>query len=281
VRQAPHHRRARPRRAQVSKSPEHRPNYMNLVATTNTPDAGLPVGEDRRWTFFRVSRRRVGDHAYFARLHAACADDAVARAFYDALMARPNVDARFGPAHSSSADGQAARPLTAHYLACRRAHLPPARRFLSALIHARAYCSTRDSEEDRHRSGGSLAVVRAADLYQDYVRYLADAGLGRTPSFIAFGLDLAQLMLPLSAPQAAPRQAADEQEGGHKKKKRRSGAAAVEERPGIEAGAALDRTRRADGYHYRFHYPRLRALLGAEYDPDAFLLRPPAGATPL
>jgi prolipoprotein diacylglyceryl transferase len=34
------------------------------------------------------------------------------------------------------------------------------------------------------------------------------------------------------------------------------------------------------GYHYRFHYARLRALLGAEYDPDAFLLRPPTGATP-
>ena len=284
---------ARVRVERKFQSPEHRPNYMNLVATTNTPDAGLPVGEDRRWTFFRVSRRRVGDHAYFARLHAACADDAVARAFYDALMARPNVDARFGPAHSSSADGQAARPLTAHYLACRRAHLPPARRFLSALIHARAYCA------NLHHDRYALAVVRAADLYQDYVRYLADAGLGAPPSFVVFGLDLAQLMPtpkqraqpqqhqpqpPHQAPQAEGAEGAEEPQ----KKKRRKKTNAddpdhnggSEARPRIEEGAAVDRIRHRDGYHYRFHYARLRALLGAEYDPDAFLLRPPTGAVP-
>ena len=286
---------ARVRVERKFQSPEHRPNYMNLVATTNTPDAGLPVGEDRRWTFFRVSRRRVGDHAYFARLHAACADDAVARAFYDALMARPNVAARFGAAHSDSADGQASRPLTAHYLICRRAHLPPSRRFLSALIHARAYCA--NMHQDRY----ALAVVRAADLYQDYVRYLADAGLGAPPSFVVFGLDLAQLMPTPKRAQPQPHQHQPQQpqpphqaqaegvEGAEepKKKKRRTKNADDPDhggsegaRPRIEEGAAVDRIRHRDGYHYRFHYARLRALLGAEYDPDAFLLRPPTGATP-
>lgn len=280
---------ARVRVERKFQSPEHRPNYMNLVATTNTPDAGLPVGEDRRWTFFRVSRRRVGDHAYFARLHAACADDAVARAFYDALMARPNVSARFGAAHSDSADGQASRPLTAHYLICRRAHLPPSRRFLSALIHARAYCAN-----SLHHDRYALAVVRAADLYQDYVRYLADAGLGAPPSFVVFGLDLAQLMptpkqraQPQHQPQQAPPQAEGAESEEPKKKKRRTKNADDPDhngsegaRPRIEEGAAVDRIRHRDGYHYRFHYARLRALLGAEYDPDAFLLRPPTGATP-
>ena len=263
---------ARVRVERKFQAPEHRPNYVNLVATTNSPDAGLPVGGDRRWTFFRVSRRRVGDRAYFARLHAACADDAVARAFYEALLARPNVDARFGPADDATADGQAARPLTAHYLACRRAALPPARRFLSALINARAYCPS----DDTPGQGPALAAVRAADLYQDYVRYLADAGLGRAVSFVAFGLDLGQLMEPApAAPQPAEPPAERAEEDAPKKKKRRRGERAV-----IEAGAALDRLRRGDGYHYRFHYGRLRALLADEYDPDAFLLRPPAGAAP-
>ena len=255
---------ARVRVERKFQAPEHRPNYVNLVATSNTPDAGLPVGDDRRWTFFRVSPRRVGDRAYFARLHAACADDAVARAFYDALLARPGVEARFGPAFGQQGDGQAARPLTDHYLACRRAAIPPARRFLSALIHARAYCAA----EGGSASEG-IAVVRAADLYRDYVQYLADAGLGRAPSVVAFGLELAQFMV-MPAPQAQEAQ----EEASKKRKRRRQDA----ELP-IEAGAAIDRVRQSDGYHYRFHYRRLRALLAADYAPDAFLLRAPsAGA---
>jgi hypothetical protein len=88
-------------------------------------------------------------------------------------------------------------------------------------------------------------------------------------------------------PQQAPPQAQEGEEEPKKKKRRKKTNAddpdhngGSEARPRIEEGAAVDRIRHRDGYHYRFHYARLRALLGAEYDPDAFLLRPPTGAAP-
>ena len=208
------------------------PNYSNLIATTNTPDGGLNLPpDDRRWAILRVSSERVGDHEYFARLHAACGSDVVARAFYDALMRR-DVSARFGATSSGGAGGgaaaatntnnatcgQAARPITEHYRACVRAGISHTRRFLAAIIHARAYAhpaafsSTSSSRKDAAAALPPPSVL-AADLYRDYCHFVTDArlpmmigGSGSSSSvgagggsFFAFADELAQLMTPSSS----------------------------------------------------------------------------------
>jgi hypothetical protein len=253
--------------------PVVRPNYANLFATTNTSDGGLGLTpDDRRWALLKVSGRRIGDHAYFARLHAACGDDAVARAFYDALMAR-DITRAFGPL-DSNANGQAARPITAHHRACVRAAIAPARRFLCALIHARAYTLIQ----------GAPASVLAADLYRDYCHFVADARLAPGPeNFYAFGDALAQLMLARAAapaPSSSAEEAQQQKEGektdktGRKRRRQHNDEDAA---PRIDQdGAALERRRCNQGFYYRFDYARLRALLLAigEYDPAAFPLRP-------
>ena len=246
-------------------APASKPNYANLLLTSNSPDAGLRLpADDRRWVILRVASDRVGDHAYFDALHAALAAPDAPRAFYDALMRR-DVAPAFGPPQGN-ANGQAARPITEHYLACRRAAIPAPRRFLSALINQRAYVVV----------ALGAASVPSQSLYQDYVHYLADAGLGRALSAVAFAAELAQLMPP--APRFAD--AASDDAVGQKRKKRRT---AIDPRtPSLEEGAAIERRRCASGFVFRFDYARLRALLGAagEYDPDAFLMRPPSHGAP-
>ena len=205
------------------------PNYSNLIATTNTPDGGLNLPpDDRRWAILRVSSERVGDHEYFARLHAACGSDVVARAFYDALMRR-DVSARFGATSSgggasaaatntnNATCGQAARPITEHYRACVRAGISHTRRFLAAIIHARAYAHPAAFSSTSSRKDAAAALpppsVLAADLYRDYCHFVTDArlpmmigGSGSSSSvgagggsFFAFADELAQLMTPSSS----------------------------------------------------------------------------------
>jgi hypothetical protein len=210
------------------------PNYSNLIATTNTPDGGLNLPpDDRRWAILRVSSERVGDHEYFARLHAACGSDVVARAFYDALMRR-DVSARFGATSvvvassggggaaaatntNNATCGQAARPITEHYRACVRAGISHTRRFLAAIIHARAYAHPAAFSSSSSRKDAAAALpppsVLAADLYRDYCHFVTDARLpmmigGSSSSssvgagggsFFAFADELAQLMTPSSS----------------------------------------------------------------------------------
>ena len=125
------------------------PNYANLVLTTNgVCPIHLPAF-DRRFVLFHVSPARVGDHAYFDRLHRTLADPAVARAFYDFLLARPvsPEDALF----------QKTRPLTQYYLDCRARAIDPAKCFLSAIVNQRPYTE-----------------VFASDLYADYLGFVRD-----------------------------------------------------------------------------------------------------------
>ena len=64
-------------------------NLVNLVGTSNDKAPFFVSRYERRLTLFNVSSSRVGDHAYFERLHTqALENDVVNRAFYDLLMAR-------------------------------------------------------------------------------------------------------------------------------------------------------------------------------------------------
>lgn len=140
------------------------PNFVNLVMTTNGAcPVKLPPAE-RRFCVFRASGRRVGDAAYFVRLHATLKRAGVARAFYDALCARDV--SRFG----SDGDLQTGRPLTAYYRACAQRAIDPLRRFLAACAHAGAYASPYCER---------APAVRAGLLYADYLAFFADTGAAR------------------------------------------------------------------------------------------------------
>ena len=137
-------------------------NYVNLFITTNEDLGAVALdAADRRFVCYRASAHRKHDAAYFDALYA-CLDQAhAARVVYDFLMARP--------------PGRGGRPLTEFYKLCVRQSISPLGRFMSAVVHARAY---------RLRDEG---LVRVGQLYSDYRQFCADGRLAQVtrPAFTA------------------------------------------------------------------------------------------------
>ena len=118
---------------------------MNLVITTNEAlDAVALDAADRRFVCYRCAEPRRAD--CFARL---C--KVALRVIYDWLMARPVEQLR------------ERRPRTEFYKHCLRQSISPLGRFMSAVVNARAYNSSRVG-----------AMVRVGQLHDDYMRYVRD-----------------------------------------------------------------------------------------------------------
>lgn len=108
------------------------------IATSSNHEVPVKVdADDRRCLLLRASGARIGDAAYFADLHAACADPRVARAYFDALAA---VDL-------SGWDARAL-PRTALHEGLRALAIPHHAQFLAA-----------------HFDGTEARTVAAADLF--------------------------------------------------------------------------------------------------------------------
>lgn len=144
-------------------------NYVNLFITTNEDLGAVALdAADRRFVCYRASAHRKHDAAYFDALYA-CLDQAhAARVVYDFLMARP--------------PGRGGRPLTEFYKLCVRQSISPLGRFMSAVVHARAY---------RLRDEG---LVRVGQLYSDYRQFCADGRLAQVTTRPAFTASLSVLL---------------------------------------------------------------------------------------
>ena len=145
-------------------------NYVNLFITTNEDLGAVALdAADRRFVCYRASAHRKHDAAYFDALHACLEQTHAARVVYDFLMARP-LQPRRG------------RPATEFYKLCVRQSISPLGRFMSAVVHARAY---------RLRDEG---LVRVGQLYSDYRQFCADGRLAQVATRPAFTASLSVLL---------------------------------------------------------------------------------------
>ena len=243
-------------------------NYANLILTTNGQCPVHIPAHERRFCIFHVSSHRLGDTAYFDALHAALARPAVARAFYDLLMARPL------PADLSAGRLQNERPITGYYLACRMRGLDPLRRFLSACVNRNAYdehCLPRDAAARERQLAAAIAArrkppvdrrpeVRTQHFYADYLAFFHATGAARNES----GLPVAPLSLVSFIGALGILCPASRTVGG----------------PDLPADAlsrGLTRIRTAAGINCVLDYAALRINLerSREFDPDALFMQPP------